>query len=170
MKLTATLALLSVVAITSATKLQSAFNKLCLDASYGFGNGAGLYMGPCNQLKHGDWQILQSGERVWLINNEEKGANGGHGWCVDWNPSRSGSHPTVWACNDSDAQRFIRFEGTREGRWSFMTKNAISRGGRFELSGSSNNANWGSQAEFGAEIQRSQNEAGDYNYEWYYLA
>ncbi|KAG0204916.1 hypothetical protein BGX28_003295 [Mortierella sp. GBA30] len=166
MKVASAFTLLSVAAIVSATKLQSAYTQLCLDAFNGLSNGSRLYMGPCDQVKHGNWQILQSGDRVWLTNNEDKGANGGQGWCVDYNPSRY-ANPTVWACNGSDSQRFIRDQGTKQDKWSFMTVNAIDQWGRYELS--SRDSNLGSEANFSPETATSGNQNGA-NYEWNYIA
>ncbi|KAF9919984.1 hypothetical protein FBU30_010289 [Linnemannia zychae] len=161
-----TIALLSAaVAVVSAAKLQNALTGLCLDAFYGFNNGAGLYMGPCDQLKHGNWQILQAGDRLWIHSNEDTGANNGQGWCVDMNPSRKQA-PTVWQCNGGDNQRFIRDPVTGQGKWSFQTTFADPLWGAYELS--SKNNNWGSEAEIGSVTAVSCVPTGC-NYEWNYV-
>ncbi|KAG0069213.1 hypothetical protein BGZ93_002328 [Podila epicladia] len=161
-----TIALLSTaVALTSATKLQSAMTQLCLDAFNGLSNGAGLYMGPCDQVKHGNWQILQSNEQVWLHSNEDTGANGGQGWCVDMNPSRNKS-PTVWQCNGGANQRFIRDPRTSAGKWSFMTTFKDPQWGEYVLSSTSNT--WGSPADIGLVTATSGTPTG-MNFEWNYI-
>ncbi|KAF9935566.1 hypothetical protein BGZ67_003332 [Mortierella alpina] len=153
------------IAVASATKLQSAYTLLCLDAFNGLSNGAGLYMGPCDQVKHGNWQILQSGDQRWIHSNEDTGANGGQGWCVDINPSRSNA-PAVWQCNGGPNQRFVSSAGVTDGKWSFRTTFSDPVYGAYELS--STNSNWGSQAEISVDSAARGNPNGK-NYEWNYI-
>ncbi|KAG0352938.1 hypothetical protein BG005_007687 [Podila minutissima] len=166
MRFASTISLLSTaVALTSATKLQNAMTQLCLDAFNGLSNGAGLYMGPCDQVKHGNWQILQSNEQVWIHSNEDTSANGGQGWCVDMNPSRNES-PTVWQCNGGANQRFIRDPNAPGGKWSFMTTFEHPQWGAYLLS--STKTAWGSSAEIGTVSSTSAGPTG-HNYEWNYI-
>ncbi|KAG0048273.1 hypothetical protein BGZ83_006735 [Gryganskiella cystojenkinii] len=153
------------IAVASATKLQSAYTSLCLDALNGLSNGSGLVMGPCDQVKHGNWQILQSGDKVWLHSNEDTGANGGQGWCVDMNPSQN-SAAVVWQCNGGANQRFVRSSGTGQGKWSFQTTFSDPQWGAYVLS--TNNNNWGSPAQIGSATATSCVQSGC-NYEWNYI-
>ncbi|KAF9931731.1 hypothetical protein FBU30_009655 [Linnemannia zychae] len=160
-----TITLLSAaVAIASATKLQNAMTGLCLDAFYGLKSSAGIYTGPCDQLKHGDWQIVQSGNQVWIHLNEDTGANSGQGWCVDMNPSRS-QMPTVEPCNGGANQRFIRGSAS-QGKWAFKTTFAHPNFGAYVLS--STDTKWGSPAEVGSDTATSCEQSGC-NYEWNYI-
>ncbi|KAG0048799.1 hypothetical protein BGZ83_006286 [Gryganskiella cystojenkinii] len=153
------------IAVASASKLQSAYTSLCLDALNGLSNGAGLVMGPCDQVKHGNWQILQSGDKLWLHSNEDTGANGGQGWCVDLNPSRS-KNAAVWQCNGGPNQRFVQSSATNQGKWSFLTSFTDPLWGAYKLSSTSEN--WGSPAEIGVVTATSGNLNGA-DYEWNYI-
>ncbi|KAF9931724.1 hypothetical protein FBU30_009648 [Linnemannia zychae] len=150
-------------AIASATRLQSALTGLCLDAFYGLKTGAGIYTGPCDRLKHGNWQIVQSGNQAWIHSNEDTGANGGQGWCVDLNPSLS-QMPTVEPCNGGSNQRFI--SSVSQGMWTFKTTFTHPNFGAYILS--STGTKWGSPAEVGSDTATSC-EQSRCNNQWRYL-
>ncbi|KAF9325510.1 hypothetical protein BG006_011023, partial [Podila minutissima] len=144
MRFASTISLLSTaVALPSATKLQNAMTRLCLDAFYGLSNGAGC-----------------------LIHfNEDTSANGGQSWCVDMNPSCNES-PTVWQCNSGANQRFIRDPNAPGGKWSFMTTFEHPQWGACLLS--STKTAWGSSTEIGTVSATSAGPTG-HSYEWNYI-
>ncbi|KAF9171637.1 hypothetical protein BGX21_007692 [Mortierella sp. AD011] len=99
--------------------LQNTFNGLCLDAPDGMGLGAALTLAHCNKLKNGKWNIGSANGTVWIQNRVGTSDNDGTGWCVDYFLPRTGETPTLWSCNPTDAQRYVREPGTPRDKLSF---------------------------------------------------
>ncbi|KAF9106043.1 hypothetical protein BGX27_009342 [Mortierella sp. AM989] len=167
MRFSSALAFLSISAIASAAKLRSAYNGLCLDATEGLSNGAVLAMGPCDALKYGSWTIQKSEEYLQIVNDHDRTANDGYGWCLDFDSKRN-KHPTLWQCNSSPQQWFIPETAARRGRWSFKTSYEVDHWGAYELSGDSSNNKWGQLANFRPVSATTRTKSGA-NYEWNYI-
>ncbi|KAG0198530.1 hypothetical protein BGX28_008034 [Mortierella sp. GBA30] len=115
----------SVIGPARSFQLVNTFTGLCLDAPDGVGQGKKLTLGCCESLAHGTWAIEDDGTSVKIRNKEGTNADGSGGYCVDYYPNRTGRHPTLWECNGTDAQQFIRDPDTAKNRWSFMTKDSL---------------------------------------------
>ncbi|KAF9355215.1 hypothetical protein BGX26_006833 [Mortierella sp. AD094] len=99
--------------------LQNTFNGLCLDAPNGVGFDAPLTLAKCNKLKNGEWNIGSADGTVWIQNRVGPADNDGAGWCMDYYQYRTGQTPTLWSCNPTEAQRYVRDPATSKGKLSF---------------------------------------------------
>ncbi|KAF9926744.1 hypothetical protein FBU30_003738 [Linnemannia zychae] len=102
-------------------KLRNTYNGLCLDAPQGVNQGSLLNLASCDSVKHGNWLLLQTDNKFWIKNFEMQESNGGKGWCVDFWMGRTDQHPSLWGCNFSSSQLFLRDSNARSGTLSFMT-------------------------------------------------
>ncbi|KAK5810230.1 hypothetical protein F5H01DRAFT_348553 [Linnemannia elongata] len=133
MHISSSMVVLSSAALTYSGKLRNTYNGLCLDAPYGLSQSSSLNLASCDAVKHGNWLVLQMDDRFWLKNAENQESNNGVGWCVDFWKPRTGHHPTLWLCNFSAGQMFLRDPNTRPGTLSFMTSYAVDESGTYDL-------------------------------------
>ncbi|KAF7724429.1 hypothetical protein EC973_001093 [Apophysomyces ossiformis] len=160
MLLNSVLTVLLVSILASAVKIKNTYNGLCLDFPDGYVPGSAIVLADCCDLKHGNWSVVHNTTHISVISNGNP--NTAQKLCLDFYTPRTGNNPSLWECNDSTAQFFIRNPNTRPNSVSFMTTYTVQNMLYYQLSVLADDKQ-GALASFSPVLS---SEVGPVRYEW----